>query len=64
MATTSITQEKEARMQRSRSILATQQRPVSYSWEEFVHRLSQLDDPKLRMIGQQELAKLTRLQRS
>jgi len=59
MAITSRTADKEARMQRSRTILASQQRPVSYSWEEFVFRLTQLDDPKLRMIGQQELAKLT-----
>lgn len=64
MATTSITQEKEARMQRSRTILATQQRPVSYSWEEFITRLAQLDDPRLRTFGQQELAKLSRQQRS
>lgn len=64
MAITARTADKEARMQRSRTIMASQQRPVSYSWEEFVHRLSQLDDPKLRVIGQQELAKLTQQERN
>jgi hypothetical protein len=64
MAITAQTADKEARMQRSRTIMASQQRPVSYSWEEFVHRLSQLADPKLRMIGQQELAKLTQQERN
>jgi len=64
MTITARTADKEARMQRSRTILASQQRPVSYSWEEFVHRLSQLDDPKLRMIGQQELAKLAQQERN
>jgi hypothetical protein len=62
MATTTRATDKEARMQRSRTIMASQQRPVSYSWEEFVNRLAQLDDPRLRMIGQKELAKLARQQ--
>lgn len=63
MATTDTLQKDEARMQRFREIMASQERPVSYSWEEFVNRLAQLDDPKLRMIGLQELAKISRQQR-
>jgi hypothetical protein len=62
MATTSTTQNHEARMQHFRDIMASQQRPISYSWEEFVNRLAQLDDPRLRTIGQQELDKLARQQ--
>lgn len=58
MATGTPAADKEARMQRYRSIMASEQYLVSYSWEEFVARLMQLDDPRLREIGQQELAKL------
>lgn len=63
MANSIFSADKESRMQRSRAIMASQQQLISYSWEEFVNRLSQLDDPRLRTIGQQELDKLARHQR-
>lgn len=58
MATATRAADKEARMQQCRSIMASEQHLVSYSWEEFVARLMQLDDPRLREIGQQEMARL------
>lgn len=58
MATDTRAADKKARMLRCRTIMASEQQLVSYSWEEFVNRLAQLDDPRLRTIGQQELARL------
>ncbi|MGB4599698.1 MAG: hypothetical protein WBI04_06945 [Trichlorobacter sp.] len=58
MATNSLAADKEDRLQKCRTIMANQPRLISYSWEEFITRLAQIDDPALRAIGQQELAKL------
>ena len=62
MATGTRAADKEARMERCRNIMANEQQLVSYSWEEFVARLTQLDDPRLQKIGQQEMARLHRTQ--